>query len=231
MKTFSKEWYYCKSCLLLLMVLATHLNVVAQGRVHKGFYLSVQAGPTAGKIMSTHQAGDNLRVSGNGAGFDLQVGGSLKENLILHATLSSKSSFGPEINHVDCSNCIFFDESFIGAGLTYYTSANFLFTVNLGAGNFSLDNSPENLSYTFGFVSLPDVCTDPYEPFSTRDGPAFQLKAGKEWWLSNRIALGLAGEYGFTRASTIRDGAPEKWHSHRLSIRLTATLHGKRQRT
>jgi len=218
--------------ILLCLLPAFRISAQAQEKTHVGFYFSTQIGPAFGTVNGFNQAGESLAITGTGAAIDLQIGGTLTENLILHGTLSSKFTSGPTINTVDCSECIAFDESFIGSGITYYFMHNFLVTANIGAGSYTLSNNLGNLNYPFWDSSLPDICDEPVPTFDTREGFSFQFKAGKEWWMEPRWAMGILFEYGTTLVpEPFADKTIGKWKSNRFSIRLSITKHGKKNRS
>lgn len=196
--------------LLSLILIACNFSSFAQGRTHNGFYLSMQAGPAWGHINGNNNMQTSIKVEGTAVGFDLQIGGAIKENLILHGNIGIKSIYGPEINNIKVSQDYSFDEFMMGAGTTYYLVNNFFVTGNVGFGSFSFADESTNTSY------------------DTNNGFSYQLKAGKEWWISSRWALGAALEYGGTRTKDSSDNYEETFQSHRYSIRFTATLNGKK---
>jgi hypothetical protein len=213
------------------LLLSPDASAQTEEKTHVGFYFSFQVGPAFGSVQGFSPSGESLSISGNGVGFDLLIGGTLTENLVLHGTLSSKFKSGPTINDVECSECIAFDESFIGGGLTYYFKHNFLVSGSIGAGRYTLSNDLDNLNYPFWDSSLPDICDEPYFTFETRDGFSFQVKVGKEWWVEPRWAMGIVLEYGATLVpEPFSDETIGKWKSNRFSIRISLTRHGKKNR-
>ena len=54
----------------------------------------------------------------------MKIGGAIRENLILHATLTTNYVAGPEISSngesINSSNNLEIGESMIGGGITYY---------------------------------------------------------------------------------------------------------------
>lgn len=198
----------------VLLLLWIPISLYSQGREHEGFYLSMQAGPAMGYINGNSNQQIGMKVEGTGIGFDILLGGVVKENLILHGVLGLKSIYGPQIKMDGQTTTLnkdySFNEALIGGGATYYLKSNFFFTANIGLGNFSLDDESTNMSVNSG------------------NGFSYQLKAGREWWISPRWALGAALEYGGTRTKDEMDGIEETWQSHRYSVRLTATLNGKK---
>ena len=189
------------------------LEGIAQDRTHKGFYLSMQIGPTFGQINGNTNIDYSLTVKGPAYGFDIVLGGTPMENLVVHGTIGYKSIYNPEIEDFNGSHTIDqaeFDEVMMGAGVTYYFKNNFLVSSTLGLGNFTLYDEIEN----------SDVRTDV--------GFSYQVKVGKEWWISPRWALGGVLEYAGTRAGYSEWDYEETWQSHRFSVRFTATMHGRK---
>ncbi len=182
---------------------------------HKGFYLSMGLGPVFGGIdFKTNESGipSQQKWTGTGAIFDLKIGGTLKENLILHGTIISNSLPGPKIETNSGSgkatNNLNIGEAMIGGGLTYYfMPSNIFLSGSLGLGNYTLLN------------------TDTDTNISTDRGLGMQLKVGKEWWVSKRWGLGVAASYGKTSVNNkIGNGVTEKLNSNRFGIMFSASL-------
>ena len=184
---------------------------------HKGFYLSLGAGPVFGKVtddVSGSGGSYSLDMSGTGAVFDFKIGGAIKENLILHATIISNTMAGPTITSSNSSSIKANDnlnvgEAMFGAGLTYYLMpVNVFFSGSLGIGNFSImdnTNSANNVSTQRGF--------------------SMQLKVGKEWWVSKKWGLGVGFTYGKTSLTNEPGGGiSEKMNSNRFGIVFNASL-------
>jgi hypothetical protein len=180
---------------------------------HKGFYLSMALGPVFGKI-SDDITSYTMYMEGAGALFDIKIGGSPMENLILHATLTSAVMPGPSISlstgqSGKANNSMSVDETMAGLGFTYYfRQSNFFVSASAGVGDYSItddNNSSNNIT--------------------THEGLSLQLKAGKEWWISDKWALGLAFTYGKTRLTNKVTGSPtEKLDSNRIGIVMNASF-------
>jgi hypothetical protein len=200
-----------KTTILAFMVACSSINVFSQGisqKVsHEGFYLSMAAGPAFGNINGDDNTGKDYKVKGEAFGLDIQIGGAIKPNLILHAALQNKTLVGPKINGVKMDNDHTFQELFYGAGLTKYTSDNFFFTGNVGVGHFLQTQSNNNSNST---------TTDP--------GFSFNVKVGKEWMVSKKWGLGGALFYGKTTLTNSGAGYSEHWNSNRFGLYFQATL-------
>ena len=179
---------------------------------HKGFYLSMSAGPNFPSITSEVIGDYNLKFTGIGAQFDLKIGGAIKENLILHATLLSNTMSGPKTTSADgssqkTSNNITLGEAMLGGGITYYfMPSNIFLSGSLGIGNFTVidDDSETNVSTDRGF--------------------SMQLKAGKEWWVSKKWGLGVSLTYGKTNLTNKPSSGDELLRSNNFGILFNATL-------
>jgi len=186
------------------------------GRRHRGFFLSYSPGVNITNVKATDNYGSSI-FKGIGLGNDFKIGGALKENLILHATLLGHGVYEPKIYDVNSgqnatrAKDIDFSELLIGVGITYYTPKNFLFSTSIGLGGFSLTN----------------YSTD--EDGSSDSGFGFHLKAGKEWWVSRNLGLGLAFYYHYTnvlnQAGSVYE---ERLIGNNLGIVLSTTLNGRK---
>ena len=180
---------------------------------HKGLYLSMSVGPLFGSV--TDDLGTyTMDMSGTGAQFDFKIGGAIKENLILHATLISNSLLGPTIkisgnSSTKASDNIAVGEAMLGGGLTYYIMpSNIFLSGTLGLGNFSIIDTNDNNNNV-----------------STQRGFSMQLKIGKEWWISKKWGLGISLTYGKTNLTNKPSGGiVEKLDSNRFGILFNSTF-------
>ncbi|NGM62056.1 hypothetical protein G5B30_09030 [Sphingobacterium sp. SGG-5] len=181
-------------------------------RQHTGFFLSMGLGGVFGPIHMNSNVEGEYDMSGTGGLFDFKIGGAVKENLILHATILSNSLIGPKITaaggSVKTSDQLSIGEAMFGGGLTYYfMPSNLFISGSVGAGNFSIVNQENDYKA------------------STERGLSFQLKAGKEWWVSRRWGLGAAITYGKTSVnSKPSNDLQEILSSNRFGILFSATL-------
>ncbi len=192
--------------LSLVLILNGILSLAsqAQKKTHHGFYYSIGLGSVSGGIYGSDNSGNKINVDGPAFGLDFQIGGPIKEDLILHGTISAKSISGPTINSVKVPDNYSFGESLLGIGLTKYLNHNFLLSGTIGIGNYSLSQNSSS-------SSAPSISSD--------RGFSYQAKIGKEWWVSSKWALGAA----LTYSSTSVNSAGEQWNSNRFGIMLTGT--------
>ena len=179
---------------------------------HKGFFLSMSAGPNFAGITDVSSGNFDYKFTGTGGQFDLKIGGAIKENLILHATLTSNSLPGPIITSYGstgkANNNLTIGEAMIGGGITYYIMpVNIFLSGSLGIGDFTLVDTKGDINGT------------------TERGVSMQLKVGKEWWVSRKWGLGVALTYGKT---TLTNGTgsslEEQLNSSNIGILFNATL-------
>jgi hypothetical protein len=204
-----------KKIALIAFGLAYSVATYAQqkDRQHTGFFLSLSLGPIFGPIHMDSSVDGKYDLTGTGASFDIKIGGAIQENLILHATLNANSIVGPKQElpngqSYKNTNNVTFGEALLGGGLTYYfMPSNIFISGSAGLANFSVDNQDINYKST------------------TDRGFGFQLKAGKEWWVSKRWGLGISGTYGRSSVdSKPGNGLREQLSSDRFGISFNATL-------
>jgi hypothetical protein len=208
-----------KKSIMLFVLLCAFFTMYAQEpqHQHKGLYLSLGIGPVFGNVedvvKDNIEGNYTLNMSGVGLNMDLKIGGAVKENLILHATITSSALPGPTISisgndDIKTSDNMSVGEAMIGAGATYYfMPSNFLISGSAGIGNFSIINEDDNVN------------------ISTERGLSIQLKAGKEWWISKKWGMGIALTYGKTNLTNNPGGGiSEKLDSNRFAVLLNVSF-------
>ncbi len=171
--------------------------------VRKGFYFSLAAGPVFGTIRSIDNLGSKIHIEGDGVNLEVQTGGAIKENLFLHATLTTKIIGAPAITGSKLNTTSSFSETLTGIGLTRYFHNNTFISGNMGLGKFSWTDMNQNF-------------------FHTDPGFSFQVKAGKEFWVSQKCLLGLSASYSRTALhnNTSSEHLSEKWRSSRFGFMI-----------
>ncbi len=183
---------------------------------HKGFLLSMGLCPIFGTV---NDAGNDPSIGrysidfdGTGTLFDIRIGGAIAENLFLHGTIVSTSLIGPSItgmglNNFNIGNALSITEGMWGGGITYYLMpSNIFFSGSIGSGIYSFIDDQIKLN------------------LSTARGFSFQVKAGKEWFVSKKWGLGAALGYLSTNVDNSSGNSTEKVTSGRFSIMFNATL-------
>ncbi len=172
---------------------------------HKGFYFSIGGGPAKGNINGYDNAGNVSLISGTSTELNFQIGAAVFSRWIVHAMLDSKLLAGPTINNSKIPHNFSLNETIFGGGATHYTRGNFFITGNAGTGSFSF--------------------TDQKHKVSTKNGFAFLVKAGKEWWIARDFAIGFAITYNQTKLTNPTSiGISEKWNSNRIGLLVQATF-------
>lgn len=148
-------------------------------RRHDGFYLRVQSGYANIHSKATgYSDGTELVITGTDSLFRLDIGGALKENLILYGTIGGAGVYEPEVrlNGVEyTASETFALISDIGIGMTYYIM-------------------PANV-YVGGTLNMTQnkLVDDDYNSLGSSDnGFGLYMNIGKEWWISGNWGLGLA---------------------------------------
>lgn len=179
---------------------------------HEGFFLSLSGGPNFSGISIEDNQPYVTNYVGSGPIMDLKIGGAIKENLILHATLITDYMSGPKISSngviQKTSNNFMIGEDFIGGGITYYLMPSNLFlSGSIGPGSFRRMDTGDDTSV------------------SSDKGFGFQVKVGKEWWVSRRWGLGVALSYSQLNVrNQPENGVVELINSNNFGIYFNATL-------
>lgn len=162
--------------------------------MHDGFYLSLTGGAAFGTITlnATNAGFKKIELSGAGGQFDFKIGAVIAEeaNLILSFDVITRAISSPTLTldgtAVNTSSDVTASDVLFGAGITkYFMPGNIFISATVGVGQFSmeLNNTTSNSQEGFGF----------------------QLKGGKEWWVSDNWALGAAAGLSYISASDKTD--------------------------
>jgi len=178
-------------------------------RAHDGgFFLRLSLGIAGGKSSI-----DNIptvpptdwEISGTGGDLNIAIGGIVSENLAIHGTVFGWTVTDPdiEVRNVNGSITVPVQGDFtftgVGAGLTYFfMPVNIYMSGSLGLGRLSFEGADSDT------------------------GLGLEACAGKEWWVSDRWALGVA--LGVTYHSIGETGVDEHWSGASFGVRFSATL-------
>ena len=194
---------------LPLALLSLHAPGALAGgkpRTHDRFFLRMSAG--GGWFGNKLESGGNkLDFTGFAGDGDIAIGGMVSSNLALHGTMFGWAATDPDldagVSGSGTANGTATLSAF-GGGLTYYfMPANAYLSGSLGFGNFGFD--PDSGPRT-----------------ETGDGLAFELTAGKEWWVGNSWGLGVSGAYTFS--SMPEKGVSDNWMGNSFGVRFSATF-------
>jgi hypothetical protein len=165
--------------------------------VHDGFYLRLQFG-VGYTSMSASEMGTDLSVAGNNLALDVALGGAINTHLIVYGTLvesltlsvSSKIQGSSTNLNGQLAQAVFggVDGAAVqgvGGGAAYYLDSNVFFAGSLLGSRVAVSNR------------LGDA-------WSSSWGLTFEGQGGKEWWVSDNWALGVAGQ---VLLGAMKDGA------------------------
>lgn len=202
----------------------TYTGVGALGRApgaheHEGFFLRLNAGIGAGGATYRERAATGrvarARTRGLVGTFEVAVGGTVAENLIVHGNLLvTVTGAHKEVDGIEDRGYDAFSTTMwlVGGGITYYVMPSNLFlTLSLGAGGLA--------------ESRYDEATDTTDDIVSDVGFASALSVGKEWW------VGRAGEWGIGAALSGAlfvapldvDGVQSSFLGHSVSISFNTT--------
>jgi hypothetical protein len=192
---------------MLVLLALTATNAIAGGepRTHDGFFLRLSSGLGVAGTSIDDAAGD-IEVDSQPSGdANFAIGGAIRPNLILHATMWGWILDEPDVTVGSVTNPLdgFIGMSAFGGGLTYYTMpANMYLSGSVGFGSLRVDGGPLE--------------------GDTDDGFVMDLTVGKEWWVGNAWGLGVAAAFSY---HTIPDGDIDgNWSGTAFAVRFSATL-------
>lgn len=184
---------------------------MAQPRDHQGgFFLRMSGGIGVANteiedvFPTTFGLFDRLRFSGTSADWNFAVGAVVTPNLVLHGTTWgwAVSDPGVEVDSPSYRADGTIAMNALGGGVTYYfMPGNIYLSGSVGIGGLNVDSQ-----YGLGHSGI---------------GIAFDISAGKEWWLGNTWGMGVAG--GFSMHSIPDEDLEEQWHGTSLAVRLSVT--------
>jgi hypothetical protein len=196
--------------LAMLTIPAASARAGGQPRTHDRFFLRLAAGP--GWASNTLDVGgDKATFSGIAGDLDIAVGAMVRPNFALHGTMFGWAAMNPDLEitiaGVGSGSGTadgYATVSAFGGGATYYfMPTNTYLSGSLGYGSFRFD-------------------PDGGEAAETDNGFAFELTAGKEWWVANSWGLGVAAAYIYT--SLPEQGISENWSGNAFHVRFSATF-------
>ena len=196
-------------CLVVLAVVAPGLAWAGGPRDHdKGFFLRMVLGG-GGAGSKIEGGGDSIDLSGASGVFDIAIGGTITPNLAIHGTF-----FGWLVSDPDAEITI------AGLGSVSGSLNGDLSMSAFGAG-FTYYFMPINL-YLSGNVGMGSLTGDGDIDGETDSGLALNFMVGKEWWVSGRWGLGIAGALGYH--SLPDKDVDENWSGTNFSVLFSATF-------
>lgn len=142
---------------------------------HTGLFVRVTPG-ISGNAATAEAEGTEFTLSGAGGRFGIAVGWAVQPGLIVSGELIGNAVIGPELEvegmTFEGSDDVTWGVSYAGAGLDYYFPSNLYLSGSLGAMLMTIDTSE-------------------MEPEETEVGFGLKLGIGREWWVSDKIGLGV----------------------------------------
>lgn len=191
-------------------------TVQAAPETHDGFFLQFNIGPSGQSwvIEDPTPVFDELSVEGSGVQFDVSIGGSVTPNLVIFGQITANSVVSPElsgrIGGVSMSDNSGSDVAAstvgVGGGVAYYLLNGLYFAGSALSLQLQLDEDRN----------------DDGERAESDSGLGFQLRVGKEWWVSDEWGLGIAGSY--LRGNVPAKNTDSEWAVNNYAITFTATF-------
>lgn len=162
--------------------------VLAQTGVneHDGFFLRMLYGVGYAELVEEDVLGSDMKFSGLAQDIRFQIGGTVAENLMLYGEFGGVMQFDPNFEYMGQSgtaNDVTVSVFDFGGGITYYwMPSNIYLSLSLlsSQATFEFEGTTGESQYGFGFNAM----------------------VGKEWWVGEQWALGVA-IYGYY--STMKD--------------------------
>jgi hypothetical protein len=200
--------------LLTAAILATLILALAAGqalatpRAHDGgIFLRLSGG--GGYARSKIEEGSmSVQFSGTSGDINLAIGGMIKPNLALHGTLIGWVTTGPDIK-VCSGTCVTGSDEDLDFGLTGY------------GGGITYFFMPSNVYVSASICAAQLTLTYNNVSTDTDWGPAIDITAGKEWWVSDSWGLGAAGSFGYHSVSD--PDIDQNWKGPSFAVRFSAT--------
>jgi hypothetical protein len=171
---------------LILVPIQLHAQAPPGARTHDGFFLRFLAGGGPGRLVIDNVMGNEVKFTSiAGGAFHFQIGGAVKENLILFGDVGGFALTDPDVE----------------SGGSTESGANLDITASGFGGGLSYYIMPANIFLSASVLASTNALTYQSENYESELGPSFLVSVGKEWWVGNSWGLGVAVllELGFTR--------------------------------
>ena len=178
---------------------------------HDGFFSRMLLGVGYAELVEKNVMGSDLKFSGATVPFRFQLGGQFLKNLIAYGEFGFASQTNPEMEWMGqskSSSDMTVSVGDLGIGITYY-----LMPVNI---YFSL-------SLLYSSVQLEYDNTKSESEINFDNGNGINIMVGKEWWISDQWALGVAlyGYYSAVHVQTSIEGSKYEYYSYNYSFGAT----------
>jgi hypothetical protein len=200
-----------KKLFMLTALAASFSFATSEPHVHDGFFLNFAMGMGYQSMDYTtyNYDEDTYGHSGLATDIDVKLGCSVTDMVAVHITLTGDTPT-ESVGEGRDDNEVKANLSLLGIGTTLYFPGNYLASASLGIGQFRVYDDIS--TFHARVVTNPDKYS--------RSGFAFQIAAGKEWWVSDNWGIGATAAllYGFeTNLADARES------SLSISLRFSAT--------
>lgn len=200
-----------KKIFMLTALAASFSFATSEPHVHDGFFLNFAMGMGYQSMDYTtyNYDEDTYGHSGLATDIDVKLGCSVTDMVAVHITLTGDTPT-ESVGEGRDDNEVKANLSLLGIGTTLYFPGNYLASASLGIGQFRVYDDIS--TFHARVVTNPDKYS--------RSGFAFQIAAGKEWWVSDNWGIGATAAllYGFeTNLADARES------SLSISLRFSAT--------
>jgi hypothetical protein len=193
-------------------------------RQHDGFFLQLQPGPAylhLGYTDEESSIGHRINVGGPGFGLNVALGLALTENLVVFgegvyqfASSPTAMDAGRAAYEHEVSSVAFIN---VGPGAAYYFGGSGFFLSGSIGMAVSKEEGDDSWSYWSNDYYV-EVAT-PYSAEST--GLGVRAGGGKEWWIGDQWALGVAANLFY--ASLDSDRPVSSVNARSIALSLSAT--------
>ena len=153
-----------------------------QARQHEGFFMRFLLGVGPGKVVIENVEGSDMEIKGTPIGARIQIGASVSENLIIFGEIGGANFSEPTVTWKGNEGTMTGKDVSIndfGAGISYYFMPSNIFL----SGSLTISKDRIKTKDSEGKTTTEAT---------TESGLGFYLSAGKEWWVSDKWALGCA---------------------------------------
>jgi hypothetical protein len=167
---------------LVLLANSSFSQTKNQARQHEGFFMRFLLGVGQGKVVIEDVEGSDMEFTGSPIGGRIQIGGSVSENLIVFGEVGGANFSEPTITWKGDEGLLTGKDMSIndfGVGISYYIMPT----------NFFLSGS---ITMSKDRIKTKNDNDQTETEATTESGLGFYLSAGKEWWVSDKWALGCA---------------------------------------
>jgi hypothetical protein len=194
--------------IIALFIIVSSLGFAQDSESHKGFYFSLTGGLAFGPITlnATNSTFSTLEANGAGFQYDVKIGAvvSEDENLILSLDAIGRAISAPswtlDDTAVYSTSSVSASDAMYGIGITkYFMPSNMFVSGTFGLGKFQINYANSKVTSHSGF--------------------AFQLKGGKEWWVSDDWEFGISVGFAHIAADDQSDPANPGYSGKLSSIK------------